>query len=397
VSSLYRRDKVINSDRIKNLPPYLFAEIDNMIAQAKQDGIDVISFGIGDPDLPTPENVVNKMKQAVQDPSTHSYPSYEGLFEYRQAVSNWYEERFNVSIDPKREVVSLIGSKEGLAHLPFCYINPGDFALIPDPSYPVYNTAVLLAGGKSIKMPLVKENNFLPDLNKIDKDVVQKTKLMFINYPNNPTGAVADIEFYNKVVEFAIENDIIVVHDAAYSDIGLDDYKPLSFLEAEGAKEIGIEFNSLSKTFNMTGWRIGWAVGSEDVVESLGRIKTNIDSGIFEAVQYAGIEALSGPKDNILKACSLYSRRRDLLVEGLRSLGWKINKNKASFYLWVQVPDGSKASDFSTKVFKKTGVFFTPGIGYGKEGEDYIRIALTVKEDRIKEALKRLEDSNFIY
>lgn len=381
-----------SADRIKNLPPYLFAEIDKMIARAKKEGVDVISFGIGDPDQPTPDNIVNRMIEAVQDPTTHSYPSYEGLYEYRKAVADWYKKNYGSEFDPDKEVVSLIGSKEGIAHLPFCYINPGDKALVPDPGYPVYKTSVLLAGGEPIAVPLLEENNFLPDLEAIDEDIAREAKLFFINYPNNPTGAVADEDFYQNIIEFAREYDLIIAHDAAYSEIGLDDYEPLSFMQFPGAKEVGIEFNSLSKPFNMTGWRIGWAVGNEDIIESLGRIKTNIDSGIFEAVQYAGIEALTGSQENIKKMTELYTKRRDLLVEGLKQLGWEIRKNKASFYLWAKVPKGYTSTEFSTYIFKETGIFFTPGNGYGEHGEGYVRIALTVTEERIREALERLKE-----
>ncbi len=386
-----------NADRIKNLPPYLFAEIDKMIVRAKQSGVDVISFGIGDPDMPTPETVVNKMKQAIQDPSTHSYPSYEGLYEFRKAVTDWYKKRYNIAFDPDKEIVSLIGSKEGIAHFPFCYINPGDVALVPDPGYPVYKTSVLLAGGEPYVIPLRKENHFLPDLEEIPKNIAEKAKLLFINYPNNPTGAIADKDFFKNIIDFAHKNNIIIVHDAAYSEIGLDNYNPPSLMQFTGARETSIEFNSLSKPYNMTGWRIGWAVGSEQIIEALGRIKTNIDSGIFEAIQYAGIEALRNCDENIEIMNSIYQERRDLLVSGLKELGWNINKNIASFYLWCEVPSKYTSKEFSTEIFKKTGIFFTPGIGYGKYGEGYIRIALTVTKDRIKEALQRLKNNNYIY
>ncbi len=386
-----------NADRIKNLPPYLFAEIDKMISKAKEKGVDVISFGIGDPDQPTHQNIVNKMIEAVQRPSTHSYPSYQGLFEYRKAIADWYRKKYQVEFNPDQEVVSLIGSKEGIAHLPFCYINPGDKALIPDPGYPVYKTSILLAGGEAVTVPLLADNNFLPNLDIIDPAIAREAKLFFVNYPNNPTGAVAGDEFYKELIDFARQYQIIIAHDSAYSEIGLDGYDPPSFMQYPGAKEVGIEFNSLSKPFNMTGWRIGWAVGNKDVIESLGRIKTNIDSGIFEAVQYAGIEALTNSTNNIQQVRSLYTRRRDLLVEGLQQLGWTIKKNKASFYLWAQVPEGFTSADFSKQVFQQTGIFFTPGNGYGEEGEGYVRIALTVPENRIIEALQRLKESDIVF
>ncbi len=386
-----------NADRIKNLPPYLFAEIDKMIAKAKANGVDVISFGIGDPDLPTPEIVVKRMIEAVKDPSTHSYPSYEGLLEYREAVSGWYQKNYGVQFDPDKEVVSLIGSKEGIAHLPFCFINPGDKALVPDPGYPVYKTSVLLAGGEVYNLPLLESNHFLPDLTKIDQDLAREAKIMFLNYPNNPTGAIASDDFYKAVIDFARKYDIIIAHDAAYSEIGLDGYNPPSLMQFDGAKEVGIEFNSLSKPFNMTGWRIGWAVGNKDVIEALGRIKTNIDSGIFEAIQYAGIEALNNAQENITRMVNIYTKRRDLLVKGLNDLGWEIKKNKASFYIWAKVPEGYTSAEFSTLVFQKTGIFFTPGNGYGKYGEGYVRIALTVNEERINEALGRLKKQNISF
>ncbi len=386
-----------NSNRIKNLPPYLFAEIDKMINKAKSEGMDVINFGIGDPDQPTPQNIVNKMREAVQDPTTHSYPSYEGLVEYRKAVSNYYKDRFDVDLEPNTEVVSLIGSKEGIAHLPLCYINPGDCALIPDPGYPVYKTSILLADGNTIMIPLKKENEFLPDLAKIEVESAEKAKIFFLNYPNNPTSAVANLDFFKEVIAFAKKYNIIIAHDAAYTDIYLDKNAPHSILEVEGAKDVAVEFNSLSKPFNMTGWRIGWACGNKDVIESLGRLKTNIDSGIFEAIQYAGIEALSNSKKSIIEMRKLYKKRRDLIVDGLTKLGWNIKANKATFYLWVEVLEDLTSSEFSKKLFKKTGVFFTPGIGWGDYGENYLRIALTVNSDRIKEAIKRIEESNFIY
>jgi len=386
-----------NSNRIKNLPPYLFAEIDKMINNAKAEGMDVINFGIGDPDQPTPENVVNKMKEAVQDPTTHSYPSYEGLVEFRTAVSRRYKKRFDVELDPATEVVSLIGSKEGIAHLPLCYINPGDYALVPDPGYPVYKTSILLADGNPIMMPLKEENDFLPDLAAISEEDAERAKIMFLNYPNNPTGAMASFEFFEEVIAFAKKYNIIIAHDAAYTDIYLDEEVPHSILEVEGAKEVAIEFNSLSKPYNMTGWRIGWACGKEDVIESLGRLKTNIDSGIFEAIQYAGIEALYNSEDSIKEVTELYKERRDLLVEGLSELGWKVKPNKATFYLWIEVPENITSSEFSKKLFKKTGVFFTPGIGWGDYGEKYLRIALTVEQERIKEALQRIKENGFVY
>ncbi len=381
------------ADRVKNLPPYFFAEIDKMIDRAKEEGVDVISFGIGDPDLPTPDHIVTAMKEAVSDPSTHSYPSYEGLYEFREAVSNWYDERFSVDLDPEAEIVSLIGSKEGLAHFPFCYINKGDLALVPDPSYPVYETAVVMAGGSTVSLPMTPENNFLVDLSEVSEEKLSRAKLLFINYPNNPTGAVANREFFREIVDYARKYEFLVVHDAAYSEIGFDGHKPPSFLEVEGAKEVGIEFGSLSKTFNMTGWRLGWALGNEEMIDALSTIKTNVDSGVFEAIQRAGITALRGDKSCVEKMQEVYKKRRDLLVSGLNDLGWDVRPNKGSFYLWIEIPESYEDSqEFSEDVFKETGVFLTPGIGYGDAGERFVRLALTVTEERIKEALDRLEE-----
>lgn len=381
--------------RVKNLPPYLFAEIDKMINEAKDAGVDVISFGIGDPDQPTPDYIVDSMIDAVQDPSTHSYPSYEGLYEYRNAVANWYKNRFSVNLDPDIEIISLIGSKEGIAHLPFCYLNQGDYALIPDPGYPVYNTASLLAGGKVKKLPLNKGNNFLVELNSVDEKILKKAKILFLNYPNNPTAATADEDFFREMIAYAKKYDFIIAHDSAYSEIYYENNKPLSFLEIEGARDIGIEFGSLSKSFNMTGWRVGWAAGNKKIINALGRIKTNIDSGIFEAIQRAAITALNENDTSIDRTCKIYKKRRDKIVSGLNKLGWNIKKNTATFYIWAEIPENySNGEEFSKKVFEETGVFFTPGIGYGNEGDNFVRIALTVDENRIEEALERLNNSN---
>lgn len=386
------------SNRIKNLPPYLFSEIDKMIAKARQKGVDVINFGIGDPDQPTPEAIVQTMQEVIKDPAVHRYPSYKGMYEFRKAAADWYKKHYKVSIDPENEVVALIGSKEGIAHLPFCILNSGDQALVPDPGYPVYNNGVLLAGGQPITFPLLEENNFLPDLDGFNPETARKAKLMYLNYPNNPTGAVADKEFFEKAAAFARKHDIIIAHDAAYSEIGLDDYQPHSFLEVKGAKDIGIEFNSLSKSFNMTGWRIGWAVGNKKLIEALGRFKTNIDSGIFSAIQYSGIKALDMGRAPVRRMNKIYTKRRDLLVNGLKNLGWTVSKNRGSFYIWLPVLEKKHSSQkFSKKLFEQTGVFFTPGSGYGKNGEGYLRIALTVNKKRIKEAIQRLKDRGFKY
>lgn len=378
------------AERVRNLPPYLFATIDRMKREALSKGVDLIDLSIGDPDIPTPKNIVDRMKEAAQNPQNHHYPSYEGLLGFRIAIADWYKKRFNVILNPEIEVLSLIGSKEGIGHIPLAFVNPGDTVLVPSPCYPVYPIGTLFAGGNSYFLPLRKENNFLPDLKSIPDDIAKRARLLFINYPNNPTSAVADRKFYEEVVEFALRHNIIVCHDAAYSEIYYDDYRPVSFLETPGAKDIGIEFHSLSKTYNMTGWRIGFAVGNQNVIQGLGKIKTNLDSGIFQAIQEAGIEALRSPEsvtDNIRK---VYQERRDRLVKGLRDKGLDLDPPLATFYLWIRVPKGYSSSEFTTLLLKKTGILTTPGNGFGEAGEGYIRMALTVNIDRVEETLKRI-------
>ncbi|GAW93948.1 LL-diaminopimelate aminotransferase [Calderihabitans maritimus] len=379
------------ASRLRQLPPYLFARIEKKIEEMKERGVDIISLGIGDPDRPTPQHVIEKLAEQAQNPENHRYPTSVGMLEYRKAVAEWYERRFGVSLDPKSEVVTLIGSKEGIGHISFCYVDPGDINLVPDPAYPVYGIGTLLAGGEPYLMPLREENGFLPDLESIPSEVARKAKLMFLNYPNNPTGALADEEFFRQVVEFAKNYDLIVCHDAAYSEITFDGYQAPSFLQVEGAKEVGIEFNSLSKPFNMTGWRIGWAVGNSEVIEALGRLKSNLDSGAFQAIQYAAIEALRGPQDAVRQMQEIYRERRDLVVEGLNSMGWNLKKPKATFYVWAPVPKGYTSSEFAEMLIEKAGVIVTPGIGYGQSGEGYFRIALCLEKDRIQEALERMK------
>lgn len=376
---------------MQNLPPYLFARIEQKIAEAKEKGIDIINLGIGDPDQPTPTHIIDRMAKSIYDAPNHQYPTSVGLLEFRQAVANWYQKRFGVVLDPKTEVVSLLGSKEGIAHISSAYLDQGDVNLVPDPGYPVYGIGTLLAGGKQYIMPLKEENGFLPVLEDIPSDIAQKAKIMFLNYPNNPTGAVAGLNFFEKVIEFAKTHDILVCHDAPYTEVAFDGIKPVSFLQVAGAKDVGIEFHSLSKTYNMTGWRLGWAAGNKDAIEVLGRYKSNIDSGVFQAIQYAGIEALSGPQDSIEKMQRLYEERRDACARGLARLGWQVKPPRASFYFWVPVPRGFTSASFAELVLEKAGVIITPGNGYGQYGEGYFRIALTVDKARIDEAFDRLE------
>lgn len=378
------------ASRVRNLPPYLFASIDRMKNEAKTRGVDVIDMSIGDPDTPTPVHIVEAMKKAIENPAHHRYPSYEGMLSFREAVSEWYRNRFGVSLDPAKEVLSLIGSKEGIGHLPLAFIEQGDTALVPSPGYPVYPVSVIFAGGENHIMPLLEENAFLPDFGSIPRSVLEKSKLMFINYPNNPTAAVAPKTFFEDVVRIAEKYNIIICHDAAYSEIYFDGERPLSFLETDGSMAVGIEFHSLSKTYNMTGWRIGFAVGNSDVIAGLGKIKTNIDSGVFQAIQEAAIVAL-GTDDRILEGIRrTYQERREIMFDGLKRMGIELSKPRASFYLWAKVPKGFDSMSFVVHMLEKAGVLATPGNGFGAPGEGYVRFALTVPAERIGEAVERI-------
>ncbi|OGP58381.1 MAG: LL-diaminopimelate aminotransferase, partial [Deltaproteobacteria bacterium RBG_13_52_11b] len=370
-------------------------EINKKKEEFRKKGVDLIDLGIGDPDLPTPKPIIEKLKRAAEDPKNHRYPSYEGMIEFRTAVAGWYERRFGIKLDPRTEVLSLIGSKEGIAHIPLAFVNPGDYVLVPSPGYPVYRVSTLFAGGIPYFLPLRKMDGFLPRLFEIPKEVAEKAKILFINYPNNPTSAVAEKGFFEEVVAFARRFQIIVCHDAAYSEIAFGGYRPLSFLEVEGAREVGVEFHSLSKTFNMTGWRIGFAVGQAEVIAGLGRIKTNIDSGLFQAIQEAGIEALHHFDTPLSEIIRIYESRRDVMLKGLRQIGLEVEESKATFYLWIQTPRGYSSAQFATLLLEKAGIVATPGNGFGEEGEGYIRMALTVEENRLKEAIERLKKINF--
>lgn len=378
--------------RIAAVPPYLFAQIDKKKAEVAARGVDIISLGIGDPDLPAPDYVVERMIEEVKKPPHHRYPDYDGALDFRRAAVEYYEKRFGVTADPKREVMTLIGSKEGLAHIIYAFIDPGDITLVPDPAYPVYRTHTLLAGGQPYIMPLKPENGFLPDLDAIPDDVARKAKLMFLNYPNNPTAAVADLAFFEKAVAFCKKYDIGLIHDQAYSEMTYDGYVAPSILQVPGAKDVAIEFWSLSKPFNMTGWRIAWAIGNEKLISGLGVIKTNTDSGQFTAIQYAGIEALRrDPAAFARKMNEIYVRRRDIAVEGFRSIGCRVEPPKGTFYLWVGVPEGYTSVSMTELILEKAGVVVVPGNGYGQYGEGFIRAALTTGEDRIREAIERIK------
>ncbi len=383
--------------RIAAVPPYLFAEIDKLKAQARARGVDVIDLGIGDPDQPTPGHVIQALKEAAADPATHRYPPYEGLPEFKQAVADWYRERYEVELDPETEVMALIGSKEGIAHICWAFVDQGDVTLVPDPAYPVYRTGTLLAGGVPYTLPLQAENDFLPDYSLVDSETAQRAKLLFINYPNNPTAAVATPQFFAQTVDFARQHGIAVCHDFAYCETTFDGYRAPSFLATPGAKEMGIEFNSLSKPYNMTGWRIGFAVGNKDVLAALSIIKTNVDSGVFNAVQYAGIRALTGPQDSIDSMNRIYTGRRDAIIDGLNSLGWKLQPTKGTFYVWAPVPEGYTSKSFAALLLEKAGVNVAPGNGYGQYGEGFFRIALTCSEQRLREAVDRMRQQGIFF
>jgi len=378
------------AQRLGRIPPYLFAEIDRKVQEKKKAGVDVISLGIGDPDLPTPQRIVSVLQEAAADPANHRYPSYFGLAELREAIAGWYRERFNVGLEPNAEILPTLGSKDGISHVPLALVDPGDVVLAPDPGYTVYATGAIMAGADPYVMPLTLENDWLPDLDAIPNDVAERARLMWLNYPNNPTAAVAGREFLERAVDFCRLHDIVLCHDAPYSEIAFDGYRPLSLFEIPGAREVGLEFHSLSKTFNMTGWRIGWVCGRADLVGLIGQLKTNIDSGIFQAVQWAAIEALNGGEEETRAACEIYARRHRLVADTLNSIGWKIKPPRATFYVWAPVPAGYDSIGFASHVLDQVGVNITPGVGFGAHGEGYFRLSVTAPDARLEEAMTRL-------
>ena len=380
--------------RLSKLPPYLFAEIDRLRQEAIRRGMDIINLGIGDPDLPTPPHIVSRMQEAAADWRNHQYPSYEGLLSFRQAAADWYSKRFGVTLDPVTEVLSLIGSKEGIGHIPLAFVDPGDVVLVPDPGYPVYQAGTIFAEGVPHFMPLTREGGFLPDLLAIPAEALKKARILFLNYPNNPTAALAPRAFFAEAVAFARKHRLILCHDAAYSEVAFDGDLPDSLLAVEGAKEVAIEYHSLSKTYNMTGWRIGFAAGCPEILAGLGRIKTNLDSGVFQAVQEAAIAALSGPADSVEVMRAIYKERRDALVDGLSALGFAVDRPKATFYVWIGVPKGHTSASFASALLSEIGIVMTPGTGFGRHGEGYIRAALTVDVSRVKEAVDRIAASD---
>jgi LL-diaminopimelate aminotransferase len=378
--------------RVQQLQPYLFAQISKKIAAKRERGVDVISFGVGDPDLPTPPHIIDALVEAARDPANHRYPETDGLPELRRAIAGFYEQRFGLGLDADSEVVPLIGSKEGIGHIPLCLIDPGDLALVPDPGYPVYSVSVQFAGGTAYELPMTEERGFLPDLEAIPADLARQAKLLWLNYPNNPTSAVADLGFFERAVAFAKKYEIVIVHDMAYSEVAYDEYVPPSFLQAKGARDIAIEVHSLSKSYNMAGWRIGMAVGNAGLIDALTRVKTNLDSGIPNAIQRMAIAALEGPQDCIAEHNRVYQRRRDKLVEALRGIGLRVTPPKASLYVWAGLPGGMKSVEFAERVLDQTGVVVTPGVGYGRNGEGYVRLSITVQDERLDEGIRRLQN-----
>lgn len=376
------------SDKLKALPPYLFSEIDRKKRELIESGTDVVDLGIGDPDLPTPEPIVEALCRAAHDPATHRYASYTGSPELRRAIAGWFAGRYGVKLNADSEVLPLLGSKEGIGHIPTAFVNPGDEVLIPDPAYPVYRAGTIFAGGTPVVFPLRPENGFLPDLREIKP--CKRTRMMFVNYPNNPTGAVAEKTVLAELAAFALKHGLILCQDAAYAEIGFDGLEPGSLMQVPGGKESGVEFHSLSKTFSMAGWRVGFAVGNAEVIAGLGRVKTNLDSGIFEAVQRAAICALKDCRREQQELLARYDKRRRMLVDALKKAGWDVSPPRATFYMWVKVPSGDGSAEFASRLLTELGVVVTPGIGFGEMGEGYIRMSLTAADERIEEAAKRL-------
>ena len=376
--------------RVQNLPPYLFAELDRKIAAKRAAGADVISLGVGDPDLPTPRHVVEALQEAAEDPTTHQYPSYYGLPALRFAIAEWYGQRFDVQLDPENEVLPLIGLKEGLAHMAWTLVDPGDRALVPDPGYPVYAISTQLAGGEAVPMPLTADNRFVPALDRIEPPT--GTKVIWLNYPSNPTGAVAEPDLFDRAVGFARRHDILLCHDAAYSEITFDGYTAPSVLQAAGAKDVAVEFGSLSKTYNMTGWRVGYAVGNAEAVQSLATLKTNLDSGLFNAIQRAAVAALTGPQDHVEQMRAIYQKRRDTVVSALQDVGLAVEPPLGSIYIWIPTPPGRTSAEFCQELLEEASVVVSPGNGYGSNGEGFVRISLTVPDGRLEEAMARIRE-----
>ena len=379
------------SDRLGKLAPYPFVEISRIIAEKRAAGADVVTFGIGDPDIPTPQPIIDRLLDASQDPPNHRYPETDGLPEVRRAIAYWYEQRFGVQLDPDKEVLPLIGAKEGIGHAAFCFLDPGDVALIPDPAYPVYGVGTMFAGAESHIMPLYERNGWLPELDAIPGPVADAAKLMWLNYPNNPTSAVATHEDLAAAVAYCREKDIALLHDAAYSEVGYEGYRATSCMQVDGAKDVSLEFHSLSKTYNMTGWRIGMAVGNAEMIRALFQIKANLDSGIPQAIQQMAIEALTGSQDCVDSNVEIYQRRRDRVIKALRTLGLTVDVPRASLYIWARVPEGFTSAELAARLLEETDIVVTPGSSYGQYGEGYIRLSLTTPDEQVEKGCQRLE------
>lgn len=387
--------KIREANRLKRLPPYVFTVVDQLKAKIRARGVDVIDLSMGSPDLPPPPHVIDALQEALKKEEVHRYSRFDGEIErnFRKAIAKWYKEKYDVKLDPETEILPLVGSKEGIAHLSLALLNIDDIALVPSPAYPVHFNGVILAGGILYNMPLTKESNYLPELGKLDREIIRMAKLLFISYPHNPTTAIAPVDFFKEVVKFAKANDIVVGHDFAYSEIVFDGFKPVSFLQVPGAKEVGIEFHTLSKTYSMAGWRVGFAVGNADIIKILAKTKSYIDFGIFRAIQYAATVALTGPQDHVKKIVETYRRRRDVMVEGLKSIGWEVSPPKATFYIWARIPlkySALTSLEFAQLLLEEAGVAVAPGTGFGEYGEGFVRFALVEDEERIKQAIERI-------
>jgi LL-diaminopimelate aminotransferase len=382
---------VRTANRIANLPPYLFAEIDRKKEAKQAQGIDVISLGIGDPDRPTPDRIVDEMAKAIRNPKNHQYPSYIGAKSYREAAAEWMNRRFGVQVDPSTEVLGMIGSKEGIAHLFTAFVDPGDYTLIPGVGYPVYHTGGIMVGGRSHWMPMNDDNDWLADFEATPADVVADAKMMFLSYPNNPTSAIANEEYFDRAIAYAKAHDLLLIHDNAYSELGFDGYVAPSLLQRPGARDVAIELFSMSKAYNMTGWRVAFAVGNAQAIKALGTVKSNIDSGVFTAIQDAAIEAMLGPQDDVAEMSALYQRRRDLVLPALAKIGMSARTPKGTIYVWARIPEGYTSAGFASKVLEEANVIVAAGTAYGPDGEGYIRISLATPDERLEEAVARME------
>jgi LL-diaminopimelate aminotransferase len=385
------------AERLKALPPYVFARLDELKATARAQGIDLIDLGMGNPDGSAPREVIEAAIAAMEIPSNHGYPPFEGTASFRKTITDWYNRRYQVKLDPDGEALPLLGSKEGLTHLALAYINPGDVVLVPNPAYPPHFRGPAIAGANLHPMLLTAQNDWLIDLGKIPDDVAQRAKILYFNYPSNPTAAVAPRDFYVDIVKFAKKHEILLVHDLCYAELAFDGYQPVSLLEIPGGKDIGVEFHTMSKTYNMAGWRVGFVVGNRDIIQGLRTLKTNLDYGIFSVLQTAAETALNLPDSHLKVVQKRYCDRRDFLIQGLEELGWSIPKTKATMYLWVQCPIGTSSTDFALKLLQETGIVVTPGNAFGSGGEGYMRISLIAERDRLEEALGRMKQANITF